>query len=75
MELSIFPRLMAGLEIYVNGVNTIMDAVSATTMKQYNPELIGPQQSAMAFICKRFKLNYGKLTEEALFERKSLWVQ
>ena len=42
-----FPRLMADLEIYVNGVagkqvqsaNTIVDAVSATIMKQHNPGL------------------------------------
>ena len=42
-----FPRLMADLEIYVNGVagkqvqsaNAIVDAVSATIMKQHNPGL------------------------------------
>ena len=129
-----FPRLMADLEIYVNGVavkqvqtaNAIVDAVSATIMKQHNPGLTDPQlrqliaahinddsfcryviqqdinkiafdlreshkddffsvpednpledflqtaeettspdsdpeQAAMAFICKRLKLNYGKL--------------
>ena len=128
-----FPRLMADLEIYVNGVagkqvqsaNAIVDAVSATIMKQHNPGLTDPQlrqliaahidddsfcryviqqdinkialdlreahkedffnvpednpledflqtaeetaspnsdpeQAAMAFICKRLKLNYGK---------------
>lgn len=46
-----FPRLMADLEIYVNGVatkqvqgaNAIVDAMSATIMKQYNPGLTGPQ--------------------------------
>ena len=132
-----FPRLMADLEIYVNGVagkqvqsaNAIVDAVSATIMKQHNPGLSDPQlrrliaahidddsfcryviqqdinsialdlreahrddffsvpedtplkgllqaadevaredsdpeQAAMAFICKRLKLNYGKLSEE-----------
>ena len=132
-----FPRLMADLEIYVNGVagkqvqsaNAIVDAVSATIMKQHNPGLTDPQlrqliaahidddsfcryviqqdinkialdlreahkndffsvpednpledflqtaeetaredsdpeQAAMAFICKRLKLNYGKLSEE-----------
>ena len=132
-----FPRLMADLEIYVNGVegkqvqsaNVIVDAVSATIMKQHNPGLTDPQlrqliaahidddsfcryviqqdinkiafdlqeahkddffsvpednpledflqtaeettredsdpeQAAMAFICKRLKLNYGKLSEE-----------
>ena len=40
-----FPRLMADLEIYVNGIagkqvqsaNAIIDAVSATIMKQHNP--------------------------------------
>ena len=137
-----FPRLMADLEIYVNGVagkqvqsaNAIVDAVSATIMKQHNPGLTDPQlrqliaahidddsfcryviqqdinkialdlreahkddffsvpednpledflqtaeettspdsdpeQAAMAFICKRLKLNYGKLSEE---ERKWL---
>ena len=45
-----FPRLMAGLEIYVNGIagkqvqgaNAIVDAVSATIMKQYNPGLTDP---------------------------------
>ena len=137
-----FPRLMADLEIYVNGVavkqvqtvNAIVDTMSATIMKQYNPGLTDPQlrqlvaahidndsfcryviqqdingialdlreahrddffsvpednplkgllqaadeaaspdsdpeQAAMAFICKRLKLNYGKLSEE---ERKWL---
>lgn len=132
-----FPRLMADLEIYVNGIaakqvqgaNAIVDAVSATIMKQHNPGLTDPQlrqliaahidddsfcrhviqqdinkialdlrkahkddffsvpednpledflqtaeeaaspnsdpeQAAMAFICKRLKLNYGKLSEE-----------
>ena len=132
-----FPRLMAGLEIYVNGIatkqvqsaNAIVDAVSATIMKQHNPGLSDPQlrqliaahidedsfcryviqqdingialdlreahkddffsvpednlledflqtveetaspdsdpeQAAMAFICKRLKLNYGKLSDE-----------
>ena len=42
-----FPRFMADLEIYVNGVagkqvqsaNAIVDAVSATIMKQHNPGL------------------------------------
>ena len=46
-----FPRLMADLEIYVNGIagkqvqsaNAIVDAVSATIMKQYNPGLTDPQ--------------------------------
>ena len=46
-----FPRLMADLEIYVNGIagkqvqsaNAIVDAVSATIMKQYNPSLSDPQ--------------------------------
>ena len=46
-----FPRLMAELEIYVNGVaikrvqgaNAIVDAMSATIMKQHNPGLIDPQ--------------------------------
>ena len=45
-----FPRLMADLEIYVNGVavkqvqsvNTIVDAMSATIMKQHNPGLLDP---------------------------------
>ena len=137
-----FPRLMADLEIYVNGVavkqvqaaNAIVDTMSATIMKRYNPGLTDPQlrqlvtahidddsfcryviqqdingialdlreahkddffsvpednlledflqaaeeavapgsdpeQAAMAFICKRLKLNYGKLSEE---ERKWL---
>ena len=132
-----FPRLMADLEIYVNGIagkqvqsaNAIVDAVSATIMKQHNPGLSDPQlrqlitahidedsfcryviqqdinkialdlreaykddffsvpednlledflqtaeetanpdndpeQAAMAFICKRLKLNYGKLSDE-----------
>ena len=132
-----FPRLMADLEIYVNGVaveqvqtaNAIVDTMRATIMKQYNPGLADPQlkqlvaahidddsfcryviqqdinkiafdlreahkddffsvpednpledflqtaeettredsdpeQAAMAFICKRLKLNYGKLSEE-----------
>ena len=46
-----FPRLMADLEIYVNGIagkqvqsaNAIIDAVSATIMKQHNPGLTDPQ--------------------------------
>ena len=46
-----FPRFMADLEIYVNGVagkqvqtaNAIVDAVSATIMKQHNPGLTAPQ--------------------------------
>jgi len=136
-----FPRLMADLEIYVNGTavkqvqsaNAIVDIMSATIMK-HNPGLSDPQlrqliaahidddsfcryviqqdingialdlreahkddffsvpednpledflqaaeaastpgsdpeQAAMAFICKRLKLNYGKLSEE---ERKWL---
>ena len=119
-----FPRLMADLEIYVNGV-----AMSATIMKQYNPGLSDPQlrqliaahidddsfcryviqqdinsialdlreahrddffsvpedtplkgllqaadevaredsdpeQASLAFICKRLRLNYKKLSEE-----------
>ena len=46
-----FPRLMADLEIYLNGTavkqvqsaNAIVDAVSTTIMKQYNPGLSDPQ--------------------------------
>lgn len=46
-----FPRLMADLEIYVNGIagkqvqsaNAIVDAVSARIMKQHNPGLTDPQ--------------------------------
>ena len=46
-----FPRLMADLEIYANGIatkqvqgaNAIVDAVSATIMKQHNPGLTDPQ--------------------------------
>ena len=137
-----FPRLMADLEIYVNGTavkqvqsaNAIVDIMSATIMKQHNPGLTDPQlrqlvtahidddsfcryviqqdinkialdlrethkddffsvpednpledflqtaeetakegsdpeQASLAFICKRLKLNYGKLSEE---ERKWL---
>ena len=137
-----FPRLMADLEIYLNGVaveqvqaaNAIVDTMSATIMKRYNPGLTDPQlrqlvtahidddsfcryviqqdinkiafdlwethkddffsvpednpledflqtaeetakegsdpeQASLAFICKRLKLNYGKLSEE---ERKWL---
>ena len=132
-----FPRLMADLEIYVNGVavkqvqtvNAIVDTMSATIMKQHNPGLTDPQlrqlvaahidddsfcryviqqdingialdlreahrddffsvpednplkgllqaaeeaadeggdmeQVSMAFICKRLRLNYGKLSGE-----------
>ena len=132
-----FPRLMADLEIYVNGIagkqvqsaNAIVDAVSATIMKQHNLGLSDPQlrqliaahidddsfcryviqqdinkialdlreahkddffsvpednqledflqtvdeaanpdsdpeQAALAFICKRLKLNLKKLSEE-----------
>ena len=132
-----FPRFMADLEIYVNGVavkqvqtvNAIVDTMSATIMKQHNPGLTDPQlrqlvaahidddsfcryviqqdingialdlreahkddffsvpednplkgllqtadeaadesvdmeQASMAFICKRLRLNYKKLSEE-----------
>ena len=132
-----FPRLMADLEIYVNGiagkqvqtVNAIVDTMSATIMKQHNPGLTDPQlrqlvtahidddsfcryviqqdinkiafdlwethkddffsvpednplkgflqtaeeaddeggdmeQASLAFICKRLRLNYGKLSDE-----------
>lgn len=132
-----FPRLMAELEIYVNGVatkqiqgaNAIVDAMSATIMKRHNPGLTDPQlrqlitahidedsfcryviqqdinkialdlreahrddffsvpednplkgllqaadevaredsdpeQASLAFICKRLRLNYKKLSEE-----------
>lgn len=46
-----FPRFMAGLEICVNGVavkqvqaaNAIVDTMSATIMKRYNPGLTDPQ--------------------------------
>lgn len=46
-----FPRLMADLEIYVNGIatkqvqgaNAIVDAVSAKIMKKHNPGLTDPQ--------------------------------
>ena len=46
-----FPRLMADLEIYVNGIatkqvqsaNAIVDAVSATIMKQHNPGMSDTQ--------------------------------
>ena len=46
-----FPRFMADLEIYVNGVavkqvqvaNAIVDTMSATIMKRYNPSLTDPQ--------------------------------
>ena len=46
-----FPRLMADLEIYVNGTavkqvqsaNAIVDIMSATIMKQHNPSLSDPQ--------------------------------
>ena len=46
-----FPRFMADLEIYVNGVavkqvqaaNAIVDIMSATIMKQHNPGLSDPQ--------------------------------
>jgi len=46
-----FPRLMADLEIYVNGIagkqvqsaNAIVDTMSATIMKQHNPGLTDPQ--------------------------------
>ena len=137
-----FPRFMADLEIYVNGVavkqvqtvNAIVDTMSATIMKQHNPGLTDPQlrqlvaahidddsfcryviqqdingialdlreahkddffsvpednplkgllqaadeaasedsdpeQASLAFICKRLRLNYKKLSEE---ERKWL---
>ena len=59
-----FPRLMAELEIYVNGVatkqiqgaNAIVDAMSATIMKQHNPGLTDPQLlfHIHAFVKSRF---------------------
>ena len=83
-----FPRLMADLEIYVNGTavkqvqsaNAIVDIMSATIMNNPLENFLqaaeaastpgsDPEQAAMAFICKRLKLNYGKLSEE---ERKWL---
>ena len=47
----IFPRLMAELEIHMNGIatkqaqsaNAIVDAMSATVMKRHNPGLTDPQ--------------------------------
>ena len=47
-----FPRLMADLEIYVNSIagkqvqsaNAIIDAVSATIMKQHNPRSLSDPQ-------------------------------
>ena len=132
-----FPRLMADLEIYVNGVagkqvqgvNAIVDAMSAKIMKEHDPSMSDPQlrqliaahidddsfcryiiqqdingialdlrethkddffsvpednplkgllqaaeevtnpdrgaeEAALAFICKRLRLNYGKLSGE-----------
>ena len=102
-----FPRLMADLEIYVNGIagkqvqsaNAIVDTMSATIMKQRNPGLTDPQlrqliaahidddsfcryiiqqetaeetaspdsdpeQASLAFICKRLRLNFKKLSGE-----------
>ena len=55
-----FPRLMADLEIYVNGIagkqvqsaNAIVDAVSATIMKQYNPGLTDPQLRQLILLIK-----------------------
>ena len=46
-----FPQFMADLEIYVNDMavkqvqtaNAIVDAMSATIMKQYNPSMSTPQ--------------------------------
>ncbi len=57
-----FVKLMADLEIYVNGTageqvqsaNAIVDTMSATIMKQRNPGLIDPQ----------LRLNYGKLSDK-----------
>ena len=50
-DLHLSDDMMAGLEIYVNGatvkqvqtVNAIVDTMSATIMKQYNPGLTDPQ--------------------------------
>ena len=47
----VFPRSMADLKIYVNGVarkqvqsvNAIVNAMSATIMKQHNPHMSDPQ--------------------------------
>ena len=43
--------------------------VAKIVMKNIIEALAKPEQAAMAFICKRLKLNYGKLSEE---ERKWL---
>ena len=113
-----FPRLMADLEIYVNGTalkqaqgaNAIVDTMSATVIKKHNPGMSDTQlrqlitahidedeffsvpednplkemletageivsqdsdteQAYLAFICKRLKLNFRKLSVE---ERKWL---
>ena len=108
-----FPRLMADLEIYVNGTalkqaqgaNAIVDTMSATVIKKHNPGMIAldlreahkddffsvpednplkemletageivsqdsdTEQAYLAFICKRLKLNFRKLSVE---ERKWL---
>ena len=79
-----FPRLMADLEIYVNGTalkqaqgaNAIVDTMSATVIKKHNPgmsEIVSQdsdtEQAYLAFICKRLKLNFRKLSVE---ERKWL---
>lgn len=92
-----FPRLMADLEIYVNGVavkqvqtvNAIVDTMSATIMKQHNPELTDPQlrQLVAAHIdddsfCRaalKEYLNYKKLfvrnnTYESYERRINLYV-
>lgn len=66
---------MADLEIYVNGgkpIRTIFFSVPEDNpledflqrAEETAREDSDPEQAAMAFICKRLKLNYGKLSEE-----------
>ncbi len=52
-----FPRLMADLEIYVNGT-AVKQVQSANAIVDIM------KQAALAFICKRLKLNLKKLSEE-----------
>ena len=42
-----------------NPLEDFLQTAEETTREDSDPE-----QAAMAFICKRFKLNYGKLSEE-----------
>jgi len=57
-----FPRLMADLEIYVNGVAD--DDAGADRRRNHQYPDSAPEQVSLAFICKRLQLNYKKLSRK-----------